>query len=143
MAKTGRPPKYSSTQYEELAAKALTIQNATPLLSETALCALLGGSKHLLRDMGKRDERILSLRTQLHAIRQKAWEERGHLLGSDQLSSGQATLYVWMTRNICGWRNDPPPRNYTKKSDGQSHADLTPLIEQLKALVKDPGAKSK
>jgi len=113
-----KPPKYTD---EELVKRALEILKAQPLLSEIALCGKLGVGREYIADRAKKSEAIQELRDVMFGMRQAAWEEEG--IRGMKSRAFNATTYIWMTRNILGWRDErqespddqPPGKTITLK----------------------------
>lgn len=107
-----RPPTY---QEQELLDQAWSLQLQFPSLSESAICGKLHVGKEYLADRSKDSEAIRALRSKMAAVRQAAWEEMGAKLMISPSASISPVVYIWMTRNILGWRNDPDAREVTEK----------------------------
>ncbi len=91
-------------------AQAWQLQLDFPSLSEGAICGKLHVGREYLADRAKDSVEIRALRSKMAAVRQAAWEEMGAKLMISPSASVSPIVYIWMTRNILGWRNDPEPK---------------------------------
>lgn len=101
-----RPPKMPD---EELCERMMTLQKAHPLFSETAICGLLEVGREYIADRAKQSQDVKETREVLTTIRQGAWEQKGIELIDKPSQNTSPIIYIWMTRNMLGWRNDPAP----------------------------------
>jgi len=92
---------------DELLEKALQLQKDNPLFTEGAICGLLGVGREYIADRSKKSESILALRSRMDAIREGAWVQLGTELITRSSKQTNPLVYIWMTRNILGWRNEP------------------------------------
>lgn len=125
----------AALKYEEaeLIKRALAAQNAEPLLSEGAVCGRLKVGREYIANRAKKSEAIAELREDMAAIRQLHWELKGHALIALGPKDSNATVYIWMTRNTLGWRDQ-------KQDDSEASKTVAPSVpmtpEQLVELVK-------
>ncbi len=101
-----RPPKMPDA---ELCARMMELQKANPLFSETAICGLLEVGREYIADRAKQSQEVKETREILTTIRQGAWEQKGIELIDRPSQNTNPVVYIWMTRNMLGWRNDPAP----------------------------------
>jgi hypothetical protein len=116
---------------EELYQKALEAQTAEPKMSESAVMSVLGVGREYLANRAKDNTELTELRSKMAAIREHAWIEEG-IKGMPRGKDFNATVYIWMTRNILGWRDKTPEEAQAEKA-AQPIA-LTPDL--LKDLIK-------
>jgi len=126
-----KPPKYTD---EELVKRALEILKAQPLLSEIALCGKLGVGREYIADRAKSSDAVDELRDLMFGIRQAAWEEEG--IRGMKSRAFNATTYIWMTRNILGWRDERAESNDDNGGGGGASVSVAMSPEQLVELVK-------
>lgn len=93
----------------ELCARMMELQKANPLFSETAICGLLEVGREYIADRAKISPDVKETREVLTTIRQGAWEQKGIELIDKPSQNTSPIIYIWMTRNMLGWRNDPVP----------------------------------
>jgi hypothetical protein len=96
-----RPPKFTD---EQIVMLAMEIQKKHKLDSEGAICGRIGLGREYIANRAKDCADIKELRSEMAAIRQGAWERKGRAMLADKGSN--ATMYIWMTRNILGWRDE-------------------------------------
>ena len=87
--------------------KAMQLQEQHPLFSETAICGLLRVGSEYIADRSKHSPMVKETRDVMSAMRQGAWEQKGIELIDRPGQSTNPVVYIWMTRNMLGWRNDP------------------------------------
>lgn len=94
---------------EEVAAKMIELQNSDPLMTETALTLELCVNDDYIRRNSERHEPILRARKVCRQIREKAWVQKGMDMmdHSDPNRKVNPTIYVWLTKNMLGWRDEP------------------------------------
>jgi hypothetical protein len=109
-------------------------QLENPALSEGAICGKLHVGREYLADRAKDSQEIRSLRSKMAAVRQAAWEEAGLKMISTPNAACTAVAFIWMSRNILGWRNDPEA--VALEDDSKKPSGLT-----LKYSVTDPEQK--
>lgn len=90
--------------------KALDLQINNPLHSEGAICGLLRVGRQYIADRAARNPAIKEVREVMAAIRQGAWEQLGQELITTPSQNLTPAVYIWMTRNLLQWRNDPTPQ---------------------------------
>ena len=91
---------------EELIEKAWKLQLDNPALSEGAICGLMHCGREYIANRAKKSDAIKELRDRMAGVRQAAWEDAGLKLISSPAKETNPMIYIWMTRNILGWRND-------------------------------------
>lgn len=94
-------------QDEELCERMITLQKAHPLFSETAICGLLEVGREYIANRAKKSQLVEDARSVMQAIRHGAWEQKGIELIDRPGQNTNPVVYIWMTRNMLGWRNDP------------------------------------
>lgn len=102
----GRPPKYTE---DELASKIVQLQADEPLLPESSLCLKLDVAHDYIANYSKRSALILEARKRTKQIREDAWVKKGLSImdHDDPNRKVNAVVYIWMTKNMLGWRDDP------------------------------------
>jgi hypothetical protein len=90
---------------DELLEKAWELQLANPLKPEGAICGMLGVGKEYLADRAKTSESIRELRSRMAAVREDAWTELGIKIITMPDRESSSRTFMWMTRNILGYRN--------------------------------------
>ncbi len=83
----------------------MAAQMKFPLYSEKAIMAVIGLGAHYLAERAKKSEILAELKERLLAIRERAWIEKGIEGLTDP--DFNSTLYRWMTKQICRWREEP------------------------------------
>jgi hypothetical protein len=99
-----RPQKISD---EELVTEAMRLQEENPLFSEAAICGLLRVGREYIADRAKLSPSVKETREIMAAIRQGAWEQVGIEMIKRPAQMSNPVAFIWQTRNILGWRNDP------------------------------------
>lgn len=139
----GRPEKYSS---EDLCRRAMEIQKQHPLFSEGAICGLLEVHREYIADRAKKHPLVKETRAVMDAIRQGAWEQKGIEMMDAPSSLKSPVIYIWMTRNMLGWRNDSPQGALPSTPASEPGAEQSPLMTSgdylnvLRARTKPGGS---
>lgn len=92
--------KYSDKELCELIVK---VQEKDPLFSDANICKELDVSHDYLYDREKKSPLVAAARKKVQAIRETAWVARG--IDGMVNQSFNATVYIWMTRNMLKWRD--------------------------------------
>lgn len=134
VGKRGPKPTYNE---DELCELMLEAQELNPLYSEGSICAVLKVGRQYIADRASRSEKISLTRKECDAIRERAWLQTG-ISGMGMGKDFNATVYIWMTRNILGWRDDRPQQGLDDSYSSRV-VDLVPAItkEQAEKLLKD------
>jgi hypothetical protein len=85
----------------------MELQELNPLSSEGAICGKLRVGREYIAERAKRSPAVKEAREVMAAIRQNAWEELGIKIITMPAQLSNATQFIWQSRNILGWRNDP------------------------------------
>lgn len=85
----------------------MRLQIENPLFTETGICGLMRVGREYIAERAKISPLVREVRDVLSAMRQGAWEQKGIDKLETPASLWSPITYIWMTRNICGWRNDP------------------------------------
>lgn len=113
-------PKYTD---KELAETIVKVQEEQPLQTLAAACVELKVGRNYITTRAKESELVSCAKKRADQIREKAWMEQG-IEGSKMGKDFNATVYIWMTRNILKW-NDRPPALPFKVEDGKDGPTLT------------------
>jgi hypothetical protein len=138
--KTGPKVEYDD---EELASMILESQVLNPLYSEGAICGVIGYAREYIANRAKKSDLISRTRKEMQAIRERAWLELGlkglyattefDVHGKPKKSNTiNPTMFIWMTRNILGWRDEKKSK---EKKANEAPSSLGQLLDQFKAVL--------
>lgn len=121
--------KYSD---QEIADAIERIQRKDPLFTEANICAELNVSRDYILERAKKSKLISDARKKAFEIRETAWVARG----IDGMSNREfnATVYIWMTRNILSWRDKHKDEDQPQVQVIQSPSQISP--DQIVEIVK-------
>lgn len=126
---------------EELCKRIIDIQTQTPYLTEGAVCGELGVARDYIRERAKKSETVSVTRKRADALRELAWIEKGWS-GLSNRETFNATVYIWMTRNILKW-TDKIPHNVSVETDQKGRLIINLGGEDGKDDNKNGEASSK
>ena len=115
--------EHFNTKYSEqdLADKIRVLQKDDPLMTLAGLCASLQVNRNYITERAKKSQVISCAIKECDAIREYAWIKEG-TAGLREGKDFNATVYIWMTRNIIGFRDD---RNQSVSAEATKDGKLT------------------
>lgn len=128
---------------EEILDKALRLQEENPLFSEGAICGLMRVNREYLSDRSKSSASIKELRGVMAAIRQGAWEQAGIELIKRPSKDTNPIVFIWMSRNVLGWRNDPAEMEAETKSAELKEVTTVSSADYLNVLKSRAAKETK
>lgn len=94
---------------EQIAEKLVTLQRENPQHSLVQLCARAEFSRATLYRRAKGSDAIQDSLKKTADIREAAWVDVG--LANLDNKQFNTTLFIWMSKNIIGWRDQPEPQD--------------------------------
>lgn len=98
MAKVGRPSKYKPEYCDQL------IEHMKEGLSYDSFAGLIRVNDDTLREWEKKHSEFAAAKKEARRLQALFWEKLGRAAAAGKVEGFNATAFVWMTKNMLGWR---------------------------------------